>query len=62
MLKHILANKAGIPVEANTDPGEDTGLVVATRDHKTYTPKTVYFTNSTYGREMAQNGAYGDVT
>jgi len=61
MLKHVLADKAGIPVEVNTDSGEDTGLVVATRNHKTYGTKTIFFTNPTYGREMAQNGAYGSV-
>ena len=61
MLKYILADKNGIPVEINTDSGEDTGLVVATRDHKSYTTKTVFFTNPTYGREMAQNGKYGGV-
>ena len=59
MLKHYLANKAGVPVEINEDAGENTGLVVATRDHKTYTPKAVFFTNDAYGREMAQNAAYG---
>ena len=62
MWKFFLANKAGIPAEVNTDPGEDTGLVVATRPHKTYLPKTVYFTNPTYGREMAQNGAFNTIT
>ena len=59
MFKHIIADKSGTPVEVNTDAGEDTGLVVATRDHKTYGTKTVYFTNPTYGREMAQDGKYG---
>ena len=59
MLKHILADKSGVPVEVNTDPGEDTGLVVATRDHKIYSTKTVFFTNPTHGREMAQDGKYG---
>jgi len=59
MWKHLLVNKNGIPAEVNTDAGEDTGLVVATRDHKTYTTKTVFFTNDTYGREMAQDALYG---
>ena len=61
MWKKILADKSGIPIEANTDPGEDTGLVVATRPHKTFLTKTVFFTNTTHGREMAQNGAYGSI-
>jgi len=59
MFKSIIANKSGVPVEVNTDAGEDTGLVVATRSHKTYTIKTAFFTNPTYGREMAQDGKYG---
>ncbi len=61
MLKHIIADVDGVDAAVNTDTGEDRGLVVATRDHKTYTTKTVFFTNSTYGKEMAQNGAYGAV-
>lgn len=58
MFKHIIANKRGIPVEINQDAGEDVALVVATRDHKTYTTKTSFFTNDIYGHEMAQNGAF----
>ena len=61
MWKTFLSNKQGIDVEINTDDGEDRGLVVATRRHKTYDTKTVFFTNPTYGREMAQDGAYGTV-
>lgn len=59
MLKSMTANRAGVPVEVNTDVGEDTGLVVATRPHKTFDTRTVFFKNSTYGREMAQDGKYG---
>lgn len=59
MRKQILANMAGTPVEINEDAGEDTGLVVATREHKSYLTKTVFFTNPTYGREMAQDAAFG---
>ena len=59
MFKHFLADKAGTPVEVNEDAGEDVGLVVATRDHKTYIPKAGFFTNDTYGREMAQDAAFG---
>ena len=61
MFKSIIADSGGIPVEVNTDTGENTALVVATRDHKTYTSKTVFFTNSTYGREMAQDASYGTI-
>ena len=59
MFKQYIADADGNDVAVNTDVGEDKGLVVATRDHKTYTTKTVFFTNSTYGREMAQNAAFG---
>jgi hypothetical protein len=59
MWRHYLSDKSGTAIECNNDPGEDVGLVVATRDHKTYATKTVFFTNDTYGREMAQDGAYG---
>jgi len=61
MWKFFVANKAGTPVEINTDKGEDTGLVVAIRPHKTFTSLTECFKNTTYGREMAQNGGYGTV-
>ena len=59
MIKNAIANMAGKTVAVNTDPGEDTGLVVATRPHKTFVPRTVFFSNETYGREMAQDGAFG---
>ena len=59
MIKHPIANKDGIPVEINKDPGEDIGLVVATRPHKTYYPFSKFFTNPTHGKEMAQDGAFG---
>ena len=59
MWKFFLSNKIGIPVEINNDSGEDTGLVVATRPHKTYYPFTKFFTNTTYGREMAQDASFG---
>jgi hypothetical protein len=61
VLKQIVADKSGTPVEVNTDAGEDTGLVVATRPHKTLLSRTTYAINSTYGREMAQDGAYGAI-
>ena len=59
MLKFLLGDAKGNDVAVNNDDGEDRGLVVATRDHKTYDTKTVFFTNDTYGREMAQNAAFG---
>ncbi|GAF85533.1 unnamed protein product, partial [marine sediment metagenome] len=45
----------------NASGKEDSSLVVATRPLKTYASKTAFFTNTTYGREMAQNGLYGGV-
>ena len=59
MFKSIIADSSGVPVEVNTDTGENTALVVATRDHKTYTTKTAFFSNPTHGIEMAQDGKYG---
>ena len=59
MWKHPITNSDGISAEVNQDPGEDVGLVVATRPHKTFYPFTAFFTNDTYGREMAQDGAFG---
>ena len=61
MWKFFLSDSSGKDVAVNNDDGEDRALVVATRDHKTYDTKTVFFTNSTYGREMAQNGAYAAI-
>ena len=58
MWKFFLGDKAGTSVGVNADTGEDVGLVVATRPHKAFTTKTAFFTNPTYGREMAQNAAY----
>ena len=43
----------------NDDGAEARGLVVATRPLKTFDTKTVFFTNPTYGREMAQNASFG---
>ena len=59
MFKHIIADKTGAPTAVNTDTGEDHGLVVATRPHKTFTTKTAFFANDTYGIEMAQDAAFG---
>ena len=61
MWKFFLANKSGQDAEVNSDTGEVPGLVVATRPLKTFDTKTVFFTNPTYGREMAQNAAFGGV-
>ena len=41
--------------------GESKALVVATRPLKTFVFRTAFFTNDTYGREMAQNAAFGAV-
>ena len=58
MWKYILADSEGNDVKVNTDPGESRGLVVATRPHKTFTSKSIFATNPTYGREMNKNAAY----
>ena len=49
----------GDDVAVNKDTGEDRALVVATRPHKNLLSRTTYAINPTYGREMAQDGAYG---
>ena len=59
MLKQQIADSSGTVAAVNNDAGESVGLVVATREHKTFTPKTVFFTNPTYGREMAQDASFG---
>ena len=59
MWKVFLGNKAGTPVEVNQDKGEDTGLVVATRPHKTFGSRTAWAVNPDYGIEMNQDGKYG---
>ncbi len=59
MIKNAIADKNGETVALNTDSGEDVGLVVATRDHKTYNLKVGFVTNSTYGSDMAQDAAFG---
>lgn len=38
---------------------EDNALLVAVRDYKTYTSKTIFFTNPTYGADMNQNVTFG---
>ena len=55
---HITDSGSGLHA-AVVDGEEQNALVVATRELKTYTPKSIFFTNPTYGREMAQNGAFG---
>ncbi|MCP4537780.1 MAG: hypothetical protein GY832_11605 [Chloroflexi bacterium] len=59
MIRNVVADSNGHPVEVNRDAGEDTGLVVATRPHKTLAPLRAYLTNSTYGHDMTQDAAYG---
>jgi len=59
MWKHYLCDAKGTDVKVNEDSGEDTGLVVATRPHKTFTSRIAFMTNIAYGRDMAQDGKYG---
>ena len=59
MLKQVIANSTGIIAAMNTDPGEDVGLVVATRPHKLYTPQTMFFSDEVGNIEMAHVAAYG---
>ena len=59
MWKYFLADAKGTDVKVNSDKGEDVGLVVATRPHKTFTSRAAFLTNPTYGREMNQDAAFG---
>ena len=59
MWKVFLGNSNGKDVAINQADGEDRGLVVATRPHKTVTSKTAFAVNDDYGREMNQNAAFG---
>ena len=61
MIKNAIADKAGVTAAVNTIDGEDTGLVVATRPHKTFTTRLGFITNSTYGNDMAQDASFGGV-
>ena len=58
---HITDPTTGIKAEVTGDK-EDNALIVATRPLKTFLPKTAFFTNDTYGIEMAQNAAFGTVS
>lgn len=55
MWKNYLSDKSGSPIVVNKEPGEDNGLVVATRPHKIFTNKTPFFFNTTYGIDMNVN-------
>ena len=59
MLKHVIADSNGCPAGVDCTPGEVDGLVVATRPLKSFVTRSAFFTNETYGVEMAQNGLYG---
>ncbi len=63
MIKTEIIDGGGSGTGANVDDsnGEENALVVATRPLKTYEPKTLFFTNDTYGREMNQDGLFGGV-
>jgi len=60
MLKQAIANSMGITAEMNTAPGEDVGLVVATRSHKLYGSRTLFFVDEFGSIEMAGAATYGD--
>ncbi len=52
----------GVELKADCDNAhgeEKSGLISVVRPLKTYTSKTVFATNDDYGREMAQDGAFG---
>ena len=59
---HIVDTENGLePAVDNNGGDEKRALVVATRPLKTHETRTAFAINTTYGREMAQNGLYGGV-
>lgn len=56
---HIIDPKTGIQAEVVDGNDEVHALAVATRPLKTYTNEPSYFTNDTYGVEMAQEVSFG---
>ena len=62
MINSKIINGDGLAADVDNDSGDETnGLVVATRNLKTYTPFTKFVNNPTYGQEMAQDAAFGSV-
>ncbi len=59
MLKQAIANSNGITAAMNTMDGEDVGLVVATRPHKIYDSRTIFFTDESGDIDMAHSASYG---
>lgn len=59
VLSYVTDPRTDASAWVDTAKGEDQGLVVATRELKTYTPETRFFLNSDYGAEMNQNVAFG---
>ena len=60
MLKTAIANTSGFPAALNTAHGEDAGLVVATRPHKIYESRTMFFSDEFGDIDMAHAALYGD--
>ncbi len=60
MLKQAIANSNGVTAAMNTENGEDVGLVVATRPHRLYTSRTMFFTDENGDVDMADAASYGD--
>ena len=62
MINSKIINGDGLVADVDNASGDETnGLIVATRNLKTYTPFTKFVNNPTYGQEMAQNAAFGSV-
>ena len=59
MIKALITDPSSKIQASVVDGDEEKALVVATRPLKTFQPFTAYFTNDTYGREMAQDAAFG---
>ena len=59
MIKNAIANSDGYVADVDRTSGEIPALVVATRPLKPLASRIGFLTNSSYGREMNKNGAYG---
>ena len=61
IVQHIADPRTGVQAFVDKCDGEVNGLVVATRPLKTLTSTIKFFSNDTYGVDMAQNGSLGGV-
>ncbi len=59
MLKQAISDKSGSTVAVNTVDKEDVALVVATRPHKLYRSRRIFFADEFDNTEMAREASFG---